>query len=137
MLQQTIPEKVTIKVIAYFSDESRTCTKACHCPNRISGRTSVSQMRLHPAEILTNFQELIFINQSHTSFRELHLRQNIIILNDCQCIDQSIAQSNYFIHLRYFFCKDIAYFKISYYFCSAFEKKQHSSLAQSVRASDC
>ena len=58
-------------------------------------------------------------------------------VNGCQRIDQSIAQPNYFIHLRYFFCKDIAYFKISYYFCSAFEKKQHSSLAQSVRASDC
>ena len=105
MLQQTIPEKVTIKVIAYFSDESRTRTKACHCPNCVSGRTSVSQVRLHPAEILTNFQELIFINQRHASFRKLHLRQNIIIFNDCQRIDQSIAQPNYFIHLRYFFAK--------------------------------
>ena len=46
-------------------------------------------------------------------------------------------QSKYFAFSSKFFCKDIAYFKISYYFCTAFEKKQHSSLAQSVRASDC
>ena len=111
MFQQTIPKKVTVKIIVYFSDKSRTCTKACHCPNRISGRTSVSQMRLYPAEIFTNFQELIFINQSHTSFRELHLRQNIIILNDCQCINQSIAQPNYFIHLRYFFLQRYCIFQ--------------------------
>ena len=50
---------------------------------------------------------------------------------------REMPQSKYFAFSSIFFCKDIAYFKISYYFCTAFEKKQHSSLAQSVRASDC
>ena len=127
----------TVIVRPDLADEAYRHIQAGHRPYRVAGRTTRHFSGLHRSKQPVHFQQSFIVYKGDASLLQLQVCQYLVALHDGKYIGQSIAQSNYFIHFRYFFCKDIAYFKISYYFCTAFKEKQHSSLAQSVRASDC